>query len=54
MERKINNILYQDNKIYVVVIVLLMIFIAIIFYLWRIDNKISKLEKRNQKKYIIK
>jgi hypothetical protein len=39
------GMLYKDGKIYVVVLVLLTIFAGIIFYLSRLDNKISKLEK---------
>ncbi len=39
------GLLYKDGKIYVVVLVLVTIFAGIIFYLTRLDNKISKLEK---------
>ena len=38
----------SDGKIYVVVAVILMIFIGIIFYLVRLDRKITKLEKQNR------
>jgi CcmD family protein len=39
------DVLYQNGKIYLVVLVLLTIFAGIIFYLVRLDKKISKLEK---------
>ncbi len=38
------GILYQDGKIYLVVLVLLTIFAAIIFYLIRLEKKIKALE----------
>jgi hypothetical protein len=41
------DILYQNGKIYLVVLVLLTIFAGIIFYLVRLDRKLSRLE--NQK-----
>jgi uncharacterized integral membrane protein len=37
----------SNGKIYVVVAVILTIFAGIIFYLIRLDRKISKLEKEN-------
>jgi hypothetical protein len=40
------DILYENGKIYLVVLVLLTIFAGIIFYLVRLDRKISKLEKK--------
>jgi Na+/proline symporter len=39
------GILYQQGKIYLVVLVLLTIFGAIIFYLFRLEKKIAKIEK---------
>ncbi|MCH1472374.1 MAG: CcmD family protein [Bacteroidia bacterium] len=36
---------YQNQKIYVVVAILLIIFLLIVGYLIRLDRKISKLEK---------
>jgi CcmD family protein len=39
------NFLYESGKIYLVVSVLLTIFAGIIFYLARIDNKLTRLEK---------
>jgi CcmD family protein len=39
------GLLYQDGKIYLVVLVLLTIFAGIIFYLTRLDKKLSKLEQ---------
>ena len=42
--------LHANGKIYVVVIVLSIIFTGIIIYLVRIDRKVSKLEKANEKK----
>jgi amino acid permease len=38
------GLLYQDGKIYLVVLVLLTIFAGIVFYLIRLDKKITKLE----------
>ena len=43
--------LRSSGKIYVVVLVLLIIFIGFIIYLFTIDRRISKLEKRQQLKY---
>jgi hypothetical protein len=37
----------ENGKIYVVVAVIVTIFAGIIFYLVRLDRKISKLEKNN-------
>ena len=39
------GILYQDGKIYTVVMVLVTIFAGIIFYLTRLDKKITKIEQ---------
>jgi CcmD family protein len=41
------DILYENGKIYLVVLVLLTIFAGIIIFMARLDNKISKLEKNN-------
>jgi hypothetical protein len=38
------TVLYENGKIYLVVLVLLTIFAGIIFYMARLDRKISKLE----------
>jgi len=40
--------LRSSGKIYVVVLVLLVIFIGFIIYLFTIDRKISRLEKKNK------
>jgi CcmD family protein len=42
----INEFLRSNDKIYVVVAVLVIIFIGIVLYLIRLDRKISKLEQR--------
>ena len=39
------NIMYGSGRIYVVIAVLVTIFIGIIFYLIKIDRKITKLKK---------
>lgn len=39
---------YREGKIYVVVAVLLIIFAGIAYYLFRLDRKVRKLEKRNE------
>lgn len=41
------SLLHQNGQIYLVVLVLLTIFAGIIFYLVRLEKKISKLEKKN-------
>jgi CcmD family protein len=41
-----SDFLRSTGKIYVVVCVLVIIFLALIFYLFRLDRKIRKLEKR--------
>ncbi len=43
----INEFLRSNDKIYVVVAVLVIIFIGIVLYLIRLDRKISKLEQRD-------
>ena len=42
------ELFYSNGKAYVVVGVLLIIFTGIILYLFRLDRKISKLEKENE------
>ena len=39
------NLMYSSGRIYVVVAVLLTIFVGIIFYMIKIDIKISRLKK---------
>ena len=39
----------SEGKIYVVVIVVLIIFIGLAIYLFSIDKKVNKLEKKNPK-----
>ena len=39
------DVMRQNGKIYVVVAVILLIFSGLVFYMIRIDQKISKLEK---------
>jgi len=41
----LDEFFYQNQKIYVVVAILLIIFLLIVGYLIRLDRKISKLEK---------
>jgi len=49
VDTPINTFFYSNQKIYVVVFVLLVIFIGISVYLFRLDKKISQLEKdRNE------
>jgi hypothetical protein len=43
------NIMYSSGRIYVVIAVMLIILFGLILYLVRIDRKISKWEKREQK-----
>ena len=40
------DFLGNTGKIYSVVAVILVIFLGIVFFLWKIDNKINKLEKQ--------
>jgi CcmD family protein len=40
------GLLYQDGKIYLVVLVLLTIFAGIVFYLIRLDKKITNIEHK--------
>jgi len=44
------DILHQNGKIYLVVLVLVTIFAGIIFLLLRIEYKLNKLEKNERKK----
>ncbi|MCS7005552.1 MAG: CcmD family protein [Cytophagales bacterium] len=41
------DMLRANGKIYVVVAVITAIFIGIVLYLWKLDKKISQLEKDN-------
>ena len=41
------TLMRSNGKIYVVVAVLLVIFISIILYLFRLERKINRLEKQN-------
>ena len=40
---------FQQNQMYVVLVVVLLIWAGIVFYLWRIDRKVSSLEKQMKK-----
>ena len=44
------DILHQNGKIYLVVLVLVTIFAGIIFLLLRVENKLNRLEKKEEKK----
>jgi CcmD family protein len=37
---------FQQNQMYVVLTVVLLIWAGILFYLWRIDRKVQKLENQ--------
>ncbi len=39
----------QQNQMYVVLVVVLLIWAGIVFYLWRIDRKVQSLEKQMKK-----
>jgi len=41
--------LRNDGKIWVVVVVILIILIGLFLYLWRLDNRIKKIENNNSK-----
>lgn len=41
--------LRNDGKIWVVVVVILIILIGLFFYLWRLDNRIKKIENNNSR-----
>lgn len=43
------SVMHENGKIYVVVAVLSIVFAGIVFYLVRIDQKVSKLEKELKK-----
>lgn len=45
----IDQVLESSGKVYVVVAVVVVILIALFIYLFRLDKKISKLEKEQQK-----
>ncbi len=40
---------FQQNQMYVVLVVVLLIWAGIVFYLWRIDRKVNSLEKQMKK-----
>ncbi len=40
------DFLSNTGKIYSVVVGIVIIFIGIIFFIWRVDNKITKIEKQ--------
>ena len=44
----LNDMMKSNEKIYVVVAVVLLIFIGLFWYLIRLDRKITKLEKENK------
>ena len=41
-----DSVLLKHDKIYAVLTVILIIFFALLFYLWRTDKKVSQLEKK--------
>lgn len=41
------DLMRSNGKIYVVVAVIMLIFIGIVFYLFRLERKMDKLEKEN-------
>lgn len=43
-----DDFFYSSGKIYVVIAVLVIIFMGLAFYLFRLDRKITKLEKKNE------
>lgn len=43
------DVMRSEGKIYVVVVVVLIIFIGLSLYLFSIDKKVSKFEKKDQK-----
>jgi CcmD family protein len=40
---------FQQNQMYVVLLVVLMIWTGILFYLWRIDRKVQNIENQMKK-----
>ena len=47
-QTKVDDFFYSNSKIFVVVAVLVIIFIGLAIYLWRLDKKITNLEKQNE------
>jgi CcmD family protein len=47
-EPQMADLMRSNGRIYVVVVVLLTILIGLLFYVFRLDRKISKLEKENR------
>lgn len=41
------DLIRSSGKIYVVVLVVLVILCGLFFYVWRLDKKISKIERRD-------
>ena len=44
----LDDVFYSSGKIYVVIAVLVIVFLGLAFYLFRLDRKITKLEKKNE------
>lgn len=42
-----NDLMYRNGRINVVVVVLTVILCGLFFYVWRLDKKITKLEKND-------
>lgn len=42
-----NDLMYRDGRINVVVAVLAVVLCGLFFYVWKLDRKITKLEKNN-------
>ena len=40
-----SDLLKTNDKYYVVISVIVIIFIGFVFYLWKVDRKLSKIEK---------
>ena len=40
---------FQQNQMYVVLVVVLLIWAGIVGYLWRIDRKVQKIEQKGAK-----
>jgi CcmD family protein len=45
-DAKAIDALKQDGKIYIVIAVIVIILLGLFFYLWRIDKKLTQLEKQ--------
>lgn len=42
------DFLRSTGKIYAVVFTVIVLFLGIVFYVWRLDRRVSKMEKENQ------